>query len=199
MTSSIYCVIDRSGSMDSCRSDTIGGFNVFLTEQDPETTININLFDHEYTELYSGSVKDAQKLTLETFVPRGNTALFDAIGKTIKKVDGTEGPPIIVILTDGEENSSREFTQNHIKDLIEEKTKQGWSFVFLGANQDAIMAAKNFGMSPLSAMTFSPDNVGVALRSASSAIKRGLTNKSAGTPVAVEFSQAEREESIASN
>lgn len=199
MSTSIYCVIDRSGSMDSCRSDTIGGFNVFLAEQDPETTININLFDHEYNELYSGSVKDAQKLTLETFVPRGNTALFDAIGKTIKKVDGTEGPPIIVILTDGEENSSREYTQTHIKDLIEEKTKQGWSFVFLGANQDAIMAAKNFGMSPLSAMTFSPDNVGVALRSASSAIKRGITNKSSGTPVAVEFSQDERESSVASN
>ena len=196
MSTSIYCVIDRSGSMDSCRADTIGGFNVFLAEQDPETTININLFDHEYNELYSGSVKDAQKLTLETFVPRGNTALFDAIGKTIKKAIGT---PIIVILTDGEENSSREYTQTHIKDLIEEKTKQGWSFVFLGANQDAIMAAKNFGMSPLSAMTFSPDNVGVALRSASSAIKRGLTNKSSGTPVAVEFSQDERESSVASN
>ena len=196
MSTSIYCVIDRSGSMDACRKDTIGGFNVFLAEQDPETTININLFDHEYNELYSGSVKDAQKLTLETFVPRGNTALFDAIGKTIKKAIGT---PIIVILTDGEENSSREYTQTHIKDLIEEKTKQGWSFVFLGANQDAIMAAKNFGMSPLSAMTFSPDNVGVALRSASSAIKRGLTNKSSGTPVAVEFSQDERESSVASN
>jgi hypothetical protein len=182
--------------MDSCRSDTIGGFNVFLAEQDPETTININLFDHEYNELYSGSVKDAQKMSMETFVPRGNTALFDAIGKTIKKAIGT---PIIVILTDGEENSSKEYTQTHIKDLIEEKTKQGWSFVFLGANQDAIMAAKNFGMSPLSAMTFSPDNVGVALKSASSAIKRGITSRSSGTPVAVEFSQSEREESVASN
>ncbi len=196
MSTSIYCVIDRSGSMDSCRSDTIGGFNVFLAEQDPETTININLFDHEYNELYSGSVKDAQKMSMETFVPRGNTALFDAIGKTIKKAIGT---PIIVILTDGEENSSKEYTQTHIKDLIEEKTKQGWSFVFLGANQDAIMAAKNFGMSPLSAMTFSPDNVGVALKSASSAIKRGITSRSSGTPVAVEFSQSEREESVASN
>ena len=188
----IYCVIDRSGSMETCKSDTIGGFNAFLSEQDPETIININLFDHKYKELYTGLVKDAPTLTTGTFVPRGNTALLDAIGKTIKKVSESEGPPIIVILTDGEENASMEYTKHHIKDLIEEKTKQGWNFVFLGANQDAIMSAAEYGMSPHSAMTFSPDNVSVALKSASSAIKR-----SKGTPIV--FSQNEREDSVASN
>ena len=197
---SVYCVIDRSGSMQACKTDTIGGFNAFLEEQDPETIININLFDHEYKELYSGLVKDAPKLSEKTFVPRGNTALLDAIGKTIKKADGAgaSGTPIIVILTDGDENSSHEYNKLHIKDLIEDRTKLGWNFVFLAANQDAIMSAKEYGMSPLSAMTFTPDNVDVALRSASSAIKRSRgTQNTQGTPVM--FSQEEREESMASN
>lgn len=186
----IYCVIDRSGSMQTCKTDTIGGFNAFLSEQEPETFISINLFDNEYKELYRGPVKDAEPLSNKTFVPRGSTALLDAIGQTIKKAEGT---PIIVILTDGDENSSCMFNTNSIKELIEEKTKLGWKFVFLGANQDAIMTANNFGISKSAALTFSPENVGSAIRSMSSAIKRSRCGQQ------VEFSQEERQESIASN
>jgi hypothetical protein len=198
----IYCVIDRSGSMDSCRTDTIGGFNAFLSDQSPDQTININLFDHEYTELYSGSVKDAIKMSLENFVPRGNTALYDAIGKTVLKASerpepqqppqDPQGEPIIVILTDGEENSSREFTRDHIKKLIDEKTKLGWKFIFLAANQDAVLTASTIGVSQHSAMTFSPKNVDTVFRCTSSAIKRS------GGKTPIEFSPAEREESQAS-
>ena len=185
----IYCVIDRSGSMDSCRTDTIGGFNTFLADQDPNETININLFDHEYIELYSGSVKDAMKMSYENFVPRGNTALYDAIGKTILKAKDAskeETPPVIVILTDGEENSSKEFTRKSIKKMIEELD---WKFIFLAANQDAILTASSLGVSQDSALTFSTNNVETVFKCTSAAIKRSPGR----TPIA--FSQSERQES----
>jgi hypothetical protein len=183
----IYCLIDRSGSMSECIDDTIGGFNTFVKNQDPETVISLTLFDHETNTMYKTSVKDAPILDKKTFVPRGSTALLDSIGYIIKSVPSDE-IPVIVILTDGQENSSKKYTKFHINDLITEKKKLGWNFVFLAANQDAIESAGELGIPADSSLTFETKTVETALRSASEAIRRQRGGR-------IEFSQLERTES----
>jgi len=190
---SIYCLIDRSGSMHSCVDDTIGGFNTFLKEQDPETTLSLTLFDNEITHMYTKKVKDADLLTVKTFVPRGSTSLLDAIGQTIKSIPSGE-KPTIVILTDGFENTSKKYSKLHINDLITEKKNLGWSFVFLAANQDAIQTASDLGIPEMSALTFDTSQVASAFRSASKAVHRSLKGETQG----VEFTEMERATSIAS-
>lgn len=187
----VYCLLDRSGSMANCIDDTIGGFNTFMKTQPPETVISLTLFDHEIETLYTQQVKATPLLDTKTFVPRGSTALLDSIGHVIKMIPIESIKPTIVILTDGFENSSKKYTKFHINDLITEKKKLGWEFVFLAANQDAIQAANELGIPESSAMTFSAETVGCAMRSASEAITRSRTGK---TPK-VEFSQLDRDNS----
>ena len=155
MDRSIIFILDRSGSMESCRADTIGGFNACLNDQKAlGGKISLTLFDHEYTPVYSEmDLAEAPLLTMETFQPRGMTALLDAIGSTIKNWTGSSSPTVI-ILTDGFENASNTYTKAHIKDLIEQKTKEGWTFVYLGANQDAFTEAGNIGIAPHCTMNF---------------------------------------------
>jgi hypothetical protein len=191
----IHFVLDRSGSMWDCKGDTMGGFNSFLASQreDPsgECCMSLHQFDHEYITTYANkSMMDVENLTDETFVPRGQTALLDAIGRTIKEISDSPSKKIIVILTDGEENSSREYTYKHISDLISMKEKDGWQFMFLGANQDAIQTASGLGIRAGGAMTYAqtPQNVDACFRGLSSAISR---NRS-GEDKSVAFSAAER-------
>lgn len=143
----IHFILDRSGSMESCWDDTIGGFNSFLKSQSEfDSKITLVQFDHEYIVCYKDmAIKEAPVLTKATFEPRGNTALLDAIGRTIKEC---EEVATVVILTDGHENASRKFTKSHVKDLIDQKTKEGWTFVYLGANQDAFAEAGSLGIAP---------------------------------------------------
>jgi hypothetical protein len=153
----IAVVLDRSGSMSAVRSDTIGGFNTFLSDQKANNVGDVRLsltqFDDQYDVVYSGkSIQDVPPLTEATFVPRGMTALFDAVGKTINvlgerlaKMAEQDRPSLVimVILTDGEENSSKEFSLQQVKDMIKLQTETySWQFVFLGADQDAFQAQK---------------------------------------------------------
>ena len=96
---SIHFALDRSGSMNSCINDTIGGFNHFIHSQqndNPEGKMNLNLFAHDFDTIYkSKSIQEVEKLTSQTYFPRGTTALLDAIGKTIKKAE-EEHIPIMV-------------------------------------------------------------------------------------------------------
>jgi hypothetical protein len=145
--------------MQAIRNDTIGGFNAFLAEQKKlpdRAVLSLYQFDHEHDVVYVGNdIQGAPELTEATFVPRGNTALFDAIGRTVT-VTGErlarlpEGARpkrvIIVIVTDGQENASREYTGPQIRAMLELQRKQySWEFVFLGANQDAITNGKAIG------------------------------------------------------
>jgi len=124
-------LLDRSGSMASILDDTIGGFNSFVKTQ-TGGTMSLYLFDHELTEAYKGvAMEKVPELTNTSFVPRGSTALLDSLGHVLKN---TTGKPTVVILTDGEENSSHKYTHEHIKDLIELRKSEGWDFVYLGAN-----------------------------------------------------------------
>jgi len=139
--------------MESCWDDVIGGFNAFLKDQDPNKIMTLVQFDHEYTVSYENlKMSEVPPLTRETYKPRGSTALLDAIGSTLKKISESAG--IIVIFTDGMENCSKIYTKAHIKDLIEQKTKDGWTFVYMGANQDAFAEAGSMGIGAAHTMNY---------------------------------------------
>jgi hypothetical protein len=173
----INIVLDRSGSMESVKDDTIGGFNAFLNSQKAvsgEATITLVQFDNEYQTVYRAiSLERAQPLDNTTFVPRGSTALLDAIGRTVVETgrrladlseDSRPDKVIFVILTDGFENASREYDNHRINDMIQnQRDNYKWEFVFLGANQDAIATAGNMGIQAANAMTYAANSVGTAL------------------------------------
>ena len=136
-------LLDRSGSMESCRQDTIDGFNAFIESQRQSGgTMTLCLFDDKFETVYEKTpIEDVPELTEDTFVPRGGTALLDAMGQVLKM--DLSDDAVIIILTDGDENSSRTYTSAHVKDLVNLKP---WKFVYLGANQDAVLAARNMGI-----------------------------------------------------
>lgn len=170
-------ILDKSGSMAGLESDTIGGFNSMLEKQrnvDGECRITTVLFDHNYTLLHDRiDIRAVSPMTDKQYFVGGCTALLDAIGITIQKLASVQkntaeeyraGKVMFVIITDGAENSSREYTVNQVKAMIEEeKTKYGWEFIFLGANIDAVRTASRFGISADRAVDYVPDNTGTRL------------------------------------
>lgn len=156
MKTEIICILDRSGSMGSMLNETIEGFNSFIDEQKAvkgKARVTLVQFDNKYEVIYSGiKLKDVPVLDTNTFKPRGMTALLDAIGKTLTEQkeriinEKWADKVIVVILTDGHENASQEFKTDTVKKLTKDAQDEGWSFVYLGANQDAIVAAQNFGI-----------------------------------------------------
>jgi hypothetical protein len=136
-------LLDRSGSMESCRNDTIDGFNTFIDSQKQfGGTMTLCLFDDQFETVYEKTpIEDVPVLTEDTFVPRGGTALLDAMGQVLKMQLSDD--TMVIILTDGDENSSVTYTSAHINDLVNLKP---WKFVYLGANQDAVLAATNLGI-----------------------------------------------------
>jgi Mg-chelatase subunit ChlD len=164
-------LLDRSGSMESCWDDTIGGFNAFLNEQKATGgTLTLIQFDHEYQLTYERvKIEEVATMSRETYKPRGSTALLDAIGRLVKDWKGASNPSV-VILTDGQENASHKFTKAHIKDLIEQKTKDGWTFAYLGANQDAFAEASSIGIAPGCTMNYDANRTPDAMRVLSAAM-----------------------------
>ncbi|MEM8600862.1 MAG: hypothetical protein AAGF99_13165 [Bacteroidota bacterium] len=170
----LVCVIDRSGSMQSIRDDAIGGFNAFLDAQkqvEGEARLTLVLFDHQYDRrLDAVPLAEVDPLTTETFVPRGNTALLDAVGRTIDDVGARlaktpeaerPGTVLVCILTDGMENASSDYTRDRVKSMIEhQQAKYGWEFQFLAANQDAFAEASRIGIGRPNAMPFVADAAG---------------------------------------
>jgi len=200
-TTKIFVILDRSGSMESCRSDTIGGFNSFVGQQKELKTDNAFLsfyqFDNNYSIIYENKkIEQVEPLTEATFVPRGGTALLDAIGRTVNGITANDGENVIVvIITDGEENSSREFNKTTINQLIGQKKEKGWEFIFLGANQDAIKEAAVLGINSNSSLTYATEAAQEAFTSVSSAISR-----SRSTPIKeqknISFTPEERQKSM---
>lgn len=176
MASRIF-LLDRSGSMETCWDDTIGGYNSFVKDQaEFGGTMTLVQFDHEYLVTYSKvPMNEVNPLTRETYKPRGSTALLDAIGRTIKEWTA-ETAPTVIILTDGIENSSHKFSKAHIKDLIEIKTKEGWQFVYLGANQDAFAEAGSMGIAPACTMNYDGARTPEAFTRLSAALSSQASN-----------------------
>ena len=170
-------ILDRSGSMSGLESDTIGGFNFMLAKQQAEpgdcrlTTV---LFDNQYELLHDRvDINAVSPISDQEYFVRGNTALLDAIGTTINKIDGVHknaseehraDKVLFVITTDGMENASREFGYDKIKAMVErQKEEHGWEFIFLGANIDAVEVAERFGVDRSRAQSFHNDSRGIAL------------------------------------
>jgi len=178
----ITVILDRSGSMASIDKDTVGGFNTFVEEQQkaPGTaTMTLIRFDNEAKADYIDKpIKDVPKL--HSVEPRGMTAMLDAIGKGINelgeklsKLPEEQRPSrvIVVIITDGDENASKEFNHVQIKKMVEHQHKKyNWAFTYLGANQDAVLAARNMGISAANSSSFVGTNVRCAFRAASNVV-----------------------------
>ncbi len=163
-------VLDRSGSMNGLESDTIGGFNSMLKKQkkvEGESYITTVLFDDKYEVLHDHiAMKHIRNLNEEDYYTRGCTALYDAIGKTIEKMDGIvrqqpDSKVLFVIITDGLENASRSYSRNDVKGAINARTEKGWEFVFLGANIDAETEAEKIGIARARAARYHNDSQGV--------------------------------------
>jgi len=170
-------ILDRSGSMGGMENDTIGGFNSMLARQQGEPgecRITTVLFDDKYEILHDRiDIKAVSPITNREYFVRGQTALLDAVGRTINKIGGVQkntaadyraGKVLFVITTDGMENASREFDYDKIKSMIElQKSKYNWEFIFLGANIDAVEVANRFGVARNRAQSFHNDSEGIAL------------------------------------
>ena len=170
-------ILDRSGSMSGLESDTIGGYNAMLMKQKAEpgeAVVTTVLFDDQYELLHDRiPIKGVSPISDREYFVRGCTALLDAIGKTISKIGNAQkntsedmraAKVLFIITTDGLENASREYTAAHVRHMIERKqTRYGWSFVFLGANIDAISTAEKYGIHRNHAVNYHPDKIGMNL------------------------------------
>ena len=170
-------ILDRSGSMSGLESDTIGGYNAMLAKQKQEpgeAVITTVLFDDKYELLHDRiNLRGIAPITDKEYFVRGNTALLDAVGKTINKIGNAQKHTVeaeraeqvmVVITTDGMENASREFSHSKVRQMIEhQKSKYGWEFIFLGANIDAVATAESFGISEDRAANYHADGEGTAL------------------------------------
>ena len=152
----INFVLDKSGSMQVVRDATISGFNEFKNDQTAEegqAHFTLTLFDTLFDTVASAvPIREVPDLDYETYAPGGMTALYDAIGYTIRLTDdfvaaNKPDQVLFVIMTDGEENSSREFGHRQIFDLIQDRQDNAqYEFIYLGANQDSYAASQGIGM-----------------------------------------------------
>lgn len=146
----IVFILDESGSMGPIWDSTIDAVNEYFNAQkleDGKTWVTLVKFDTEFRPLYSFTpLEDVEPLNRENYCPRGMTALHDAIGKTIHEHNNRKNiKTVFVVMTDGGENSSREYNLYTVKTLVENQKKHGWDFVFLGANIDSYGIGGNYG------------------------------------------------------
>jgi uncharacterized protein YegL len=202
----IAVVLDRSGSMDTIKSDTIGGFNTFLRDQknaEGTATFTLTQFDHQYETVYNMvNIQDIPELNDRTFEPRGMTALYDAVCRTIDAVgrelhsmreSSKPEKVVFVIITDGAENASEEFNVDQMKERIElQQNVYNWEFVFLAANQDAVQSAQRFSIKAANAMSYTASPRSVT--SAFGGMSEKLATYRAGGVVDMGYTSEEREE-----
>jgi uncharacterized protein YegL len=170
-------ILDKSGSMAGLETDTIGGYNAMLKKQqavEGECRITTVLFDNNYVLLHDRiDIRAVRPMTEKEYSVGGTTALLDAMGRTIHKIVNIQKNTheayraekvMFVIITDGYENASREYTVERVRSLIQHQTdKYGWEFIFLGANIDAVETAQNFGISRDRAQNYHADSDGIEL------------------------------------
>lgn len=179
----VTVVLDRSGSMQSCREEAENGVNHFIEEQRKQPgscVFSLVQFDTEYEFVHRGvKIAEVPKFSL---VPRGMTALLDAVGRAMNETgarlaamneNDRPGLVVFVILTDGAENSSHEFKKSQIKEMIERQQKvYNWQFTFLGANQDAFAEAQGLGIAATAIANYAPTSAGSAFAGAAQNVSR---------------------------
>ena len=168
-------LLDETGSMYPYKDETIISFNKWLEEMKGNkekalftlTKFNSSKVDVVYN---SAKLKDVEELTSETYDPNFATPLFDAIGKTVGAIvadDAKNEHVLFVIMTDGEENASKEFSFDGIKKLIADKEKDGWTFIYLGANQDAWGVGRSFGIADGNIASYATAKMGETMKGVS--------------------------------
>jgi hypothetical protein len=202
-TTLLVLVVDRSGSMESIRSDMEGGIKTLLDDQANEPgkcLVTLAQFDTVY-ELLFHAIPVAEVVGYE-LIPRGGTALLDAIGRTIGEVKGwiallpagSRLPQVVfAVVTDGEENSSQEWSKDKVMAAVKDCSDAGWNFSFLGANQDAIQEGGNLGVGSAAAMTYSPTSAGVS--GAMSSLSASVRRVRSGTDSSLAYTEEERRRS----
>lgn len=193
-------ILDRSGSMAGLEEDTIGGFNSMIAKQkdeDGECYVTTVLFDHEISTLHDRKkLSDIAPLTDKDYTVRGCTALIDAIGCTVSKIanihkyarkEDIPATTMFVITTDGLENASKEYSSDKVKKMIEDKKKDGWEFLFIGANIDAVETAKHFGISEDRAVNYHADKKGTKV--VFNAVSKAVGCARACAPLAASWSE----------
>jgi hypothetical protein len=202
----IVFLLDRSGSMQSIKSDVIGGFDAFLTEQraaDGDCRVTLAQFDNEYEVVYrSAPLSDVPPLELN---PRNSTALLDSMGKLITDTaaeidalteDDKPGSVIVAIMTDGMENASSEWRRPDVKALVEQQTNQfAWEFLYMGADQDAVEVGKDLGVKAEQAITYGKGRSREAMIAASGNVRsyRNAKRVDAAAPMPA-FTEDQRSE-----
>lgn len=200
----ITLVIDRSGSMHFCQQEAQNGVNCFIEEQKKgqgEAVLTLVQFDTEYDLVHRAKpISEVPHYTLE---PRGMTALLDAVGRAINETgerlsnmleEQRPGLVVFVIVTDGLENSSHEFTKQQIKEIITHQQDQyQWQFTYLGANQDAFREARGIGISSQSSATYDPDKAQTAFAGASANVGRMREEFTSGGIVLNRYTDEERQ------
>jgi hypothetical protein len=200
----LYFLLDRSGSMQSIKSDIEGGFAAFVAEQRKgagECRATLAQFDDVYEVVYADRpVADVPPLDLQ---PRNMTALHDAMGRLITdagqkleamKADDRPGTVIVAIMTDGLENASKEWTGPSIKALVNQQSNVfGWTFMYMGADQDAIEVGESLGIARDHAVTYSRGKSRQAMAVASGKIAKMRAARVSAPAAAMEaFTDEER-------
>jgi len=154
----VEVLLDRSGSMWSTKTDALGGYNSMLEEmkaeqsQSHKLTWSLNLFNHEYSEGERKDIGHCSALKPHEYITEGNTALLDAVGNMLvsleKNMENQDVQVLVLIITDGEENASSEWSKSSIKSLVSRlEEEKGWKFIFSAANQDAFTEGQKYGFS----------------------------------------------------
>jgi hypothetical protein len=201
----LYFLLDRSGSMQSIKTDTEGGFAAFIEEQRAgvgECRVTLAQFDNEYDVVYADKpLTDVPLLDLQ---PRGSTALLDAMGRTVTEAgqkldsmseDERPGTVIVAIMTDGLENASQEWTHPAIKALVEQQTRQyGWQFLYMGADQDAIEVGVGLGVAAANSVRYGRGKTREAMAASAGKIRDLRAARSVNPAAAMPaFTQEERD------
>lgn len=206
-TSHVVFILDDSGSMQSCRKQTIDGFNEFLKGQqiDAENTgiktfVSLYKFDGSSVKctINRTQASQVQPLDMNSYNPRGGTNLRDALGAVLVTINNDltakrkrdRDSVIITVLTDGEENSSRTFTDSDVKQMVEKAEGANWGFMFLGANIDAFAASAAYGFNQHNTVQFDTRSVKETVLAATAMTSRMKSLYNTGESTAALYSTA---------
>ena len=202
----VHVLLDRSGSMESCRDKTIDAFNEYIGslkhQSSSGTRLSLTTFDSESTDRVFDTLRidEVPKLTRETFVPRGMTPLYDAVAATVGAADKVtllaDERVALAILTDGQENASREMTVDAVRKLLLDRQERcNWLVQYLGANQEAWAVAAQLGVARAHALDFGVGSIDMAMHSMSTSAGRYRAAPAAEARKAAAFTDDERAKS----
>ena len=194
-------ILDKSGSMAGLESDTIGGFNAMIEKQKKlsgKCFVSTIAFNSRSDVIHDRvNLEDIRPMTHEDYFVGGCTALVDALGGAIKHISNIhkyarkEDVPVntmFVITTDGMENASRKYTAEKVREMVNSKKKEGWEFIFIGANIDAVTTAANYGINCERAVNYHADKLGTKMLY--DAVAGAVCNMRASAPVGDNWRQS---------